>query len=535
MESSEGNSRLYEVCGKLFTATEAFGETQHADEDLFDLFICSDFKDEGETADSLEKHRSNEVVSETREHTTPMRTGHSSIHTTGRSHSVKEEKESQKESNDTSFSITETNSFFPSNISGVCKRIFQRHYLESHGIKTSNEEVKTDNVKWEDKLKSAENIYQIEKSTMFERSTEVRTLTSRKKAYQCKLCSKSFSESKDLNVHLLTHKSLRGRIRKFPEGSIQGIWIHSAEKYPEYKQYGKASAVKSRFTRRHRARYEEKTLKYDQCDRVFTQKCALTVHLGTHGGEKPCQCDQCDKTFTDKSNLRNHLTIHTGEKPFQCDQCDKAFTKKHSLIRHLRAHSGEKPFKCDQCEKAFTQKCTLINHLKTHSGDKSFQCDQCDTAFALKCSLTQHLRTHSAEKPFQCHQCDKAFTQKNDLTRHLRTHSGEKPFQCVQCENAFARKGTLKKHLRTHSGEKPFKCHQCDVAFAVKCSLTVHLRTHSGEKPFQCVKCDKAFARKSTLKTHLKHTVEKNLFNMTRQKKLTKHCGDKPFQCDQYK
>ena len=197
----------------------------------------------------------------------------------------------------------------------------------------------------------------------------------------------------------------------------------------------------------------------------------LNYHVPTNSREKPFQSD---KTFTQKSSVIQHPRINSGEKPFQCDQCDKAFTSKSLLNRHIRMHTGEKPFKCDQCDKAFTQKCTLVVHLRTHSG----------------------------EKPFKCDQCDKAFSQKYDSVLHLRAHTGEKPFKCDQCDKAFTSKGNLTKHIRIHSGGRPYGCELCDKTFVQKAYLTAHLRIHSGAKLFQCVQCDKTFTQKSYLNLH---------------------------------
>ena len=60
--------------------------------------------------------------------------------------------------------------------------------------------------------------------------------------------------------------------------------------------------------------------------------------------EKPFECSYCEKTFSKKDNLDVHMQIHSDDKPFECIQCGKAFSDKSSLDRHMRVHSGEKPF-----------------------------------------------------------------------------------------------------------------------------------------------------------------------------------------------
>ncbi|XP_052130271.1 zinc finger protein 271-like [Frankliniella occidentalis] len=114
------------------------------------------------------------------------------------------------------------------------------------------------------------------------------------RAFQCKVCDKSFAHAASLKRHIMYHNG-------------------------------------------------EKPFRCDLCPKRFTEKSNLVDHMRIHTGEKPYKCDLCPNRFVQKSNLVKHKRTHTGEKPYKCDVCKMCFTEKGNLIRHMRTHTGEKP------------------------------------------------------------------------------------------------------------------------------------------------------------------------------------------------
>lgn len=140
----------------------------------------------------------------------------------------------------------------------------------------------------------------------------------------------------------------------------------------------------------------------------------------------------------------------TGERLI-CHICDRTFSQKVTLTIHMQSHNS---IFCGMCKKSFPHE----DHLNAHTCDPSAGfdmdsrvCRVCGKKFANPSALKTHSVVHTGEKPYSCNMCGKRFTQKGNLKSHQRIHTGEKPYHCVKCGKRFSQKISLKHHLMAHN------------------------------------------------------------------------------------
>lgn len=86
------------------------------------------------------------------------------------------------------------------------------------------------------------------------------------------------------------------------------------------------------------------TCTYSQCNKSFSQRTHLLIHIRSHSGEKPYLCSVacCGQRFSQLGNLKTHERRHRGEKPFCCEVpgCDKRFSQRSNLRSHCVSVHG---------------------------------------------------------------------------------------------------------------------------------------------------------------------------------------------------
>ena len=385
------------------------------------------------------------------------------------------------------------------------------------------------------------------------------------KKLSCEICSKCFSQSGSLEIHMMGHT-------------------------------------------------QESPFICEQCGKHLSTIKEFKRHQRKHTGEKPYLCNQCKKKFSQIGHLRRHERIHSGDKRFHCAQCDKSYFQGVSLKIHLRVHTGEKPYTCSQCGKSFMQLFNLQRHQNKHpdltteaelqeksvqevdlkyegqpSDEKVFKNKKHKSAPISSTQAPPQLPSlklaHSPQQPGKLlnigrresefhflqnnfEQCftkerfvepsqkkkiqltalgifpcssggltlvgttqkqtisfetvkkedgrledtrrEKHFKYEFNLNEHIRRHNVERPIGNGY-NKSFTGYNLLKIHRQdVHRDKLPFICNKCRKSFSSKSDLRKHEIFHNGQRHFVCSECGKKFFTQTHLNRHqMIHTGEK--------------------------
>lgn len=86
------------------------------------------------------------------------------------------------------------------------------------------------------------------------------------------------------------------------------------------------------------------------CNTSFPTLAALKRHKFTH--MKPVKCALCERTFSSKYHLKMHMSQHRAENPHACELCPVRFRTLAGKQKHMRTHSSEPSNEQQQAEEA---------------------------------------------------------------------------------------------------------------------------------------------------------------------------------------
>ena len=80
--------------------------------------------------------------------------------------------------------------------------------------------------------------------------------------------------------------------------------------------------------------------------------------------------------------------------PYQCTQCDKGFSNRGSLWVHVKQHEVDKPYACSECHKTFSHSSHLSVHKRLHTGEKPYRYETSFTSTKVKLRILLRFDPH---------------------------------------------------------------------------------------------------------------------------------------------
>ena len=150
--------------------------------------------------------------------------------------------------------------------------------------------------------------------------------------YSCYMCSKTFSTSRGLKLHLHSHRSHKNNMQSSSRASRPKV-----EANLEYNHH----------------RPVHKAFTCPLCERGFNIRQDLLVHIVTQACTradrflrrvtKGWECTSCDKLFDNRNQAECHTRTHTSGRGLNCPECHEDFTgyKGNILVKHVKErHPG---------------------------------------------------------------------------------------------------------------------------------------------------------------------------------------------------
>ena len=154
------------------------------------------------------------------------------------------------------------------------------------------------------------------------------------------------------------------------------------------------------YLQKHKRRIHSNSILYEcpYCGKLFKIHGQLKHHVHIHTDAKPYSCRHCSHGFRRPDQLKTHLLkSHNEGTWFTCDICQKKFSSKQELKVHVQRHEAVKPYVFSECAMRFCTATELRQHHPVHWEYKQFSCVLCDRLYKRKRTVKIHFKKCSAE------------------------------------------------------------------------------------------------------------------------------------------
>ena len=188
-------------------------------------------------------------------------------------------------------------------------------------------------------------------------------------SHKCEFCDNTFSDEEDLNMHMIV------KHRKIDK--LKGRASHETNQAKIKQQKQKAMD-------------EHSNIRDNEIKDVAEPSISSVLE-----GQTKNKCETCGKLLATKKCLKKHVKcVHEKTKDYHCTICNKSYTLLKCLTRHMKStHDKIKNHKCNLCDKSFFELRDLKRHIAVvHIGKKDFKCEICQKLFTSKFNINRHIK-----------------------------------------------------------------------------------------------------------------------------------------------
>ena len=184
----------------------------------------------------------------------------------------------------------------------------------------------------------------------------------KQKIYNCQKCKKNFLSLLSLKIHTkYFHKN------KYQTNNQSNQLVKSkSSTQSKCKLRSKIFSNTANLNRHISVHEKQKKFQCQICDKRFGYLHHLSDHIQSiHQKLKPHQCSFCAKSFSQKGNLKRHKDmVHMYLRQHVCQICNKRFSTNQTLKIHVECvHEKIRKHACPKCNKRFGQKTSLRKHM----------------------------------------------------------------------------------------------------------------------------------------------------------------------------